>query len=132
LRFDLFRDAAEKNEFLLKVRAVNNTLGSWPLKLPPGTLPFPEDSDRQVFNLQQRSLGEALMVGEGEDEHCMRLDQFQERWKDPAFQDKFEPVAHLLNGLRGTERRWNRLQLTLAALRELDETAVRILQPPLH
>jgi len=132
LRFDLFRDVAEKSEFLLKVRAVNNTLGSWPLKLPPGTRPSPEESDRQVFNLQQRSLGEALIVREGEDERCMRLDQFQERWKDPAFQDKFAPVASLLNGLQETERRWNRLKLTLAALRELDETAVRVLQPPSH
>jgi hypothetical protein len=127
LRFDLFRHGLERDAFMRKIRSVGETLSEFPYKplddLPPGP-------DWQVFALQQRALGEALVQGEGNDEHCMRFADFLALWNDDAFRGGFTPLVTLLQGLtEEDQRRWRRLELTSKALTKLAKECRRVLTP---
>lgn len=132
LRFDLFQKGTDKKVFFDKVHAVGQSLSSWPhdgLK-DLGNATDHADRDRQVFNLQQRAIGEAMIVGDGEEARCMRAAAFVAAWRDETFRATLAPLTQFLEGVSPETRfRWRRLELMTAALEALDEECVQRLSP---
>jgi hypothetical protein len=128
LRFDLFRDGLDRNDFLALLRAADRCLSSWPLD-PPIEAP-PGDLDRPVFNLEQRAIGESCVVGQGAQEGCIGYASFLDRWEDPAFRTRIAPLLALLSGLSPeTKHRWERLSLLRDALNKVDTACAAVLDP---
>lgn len=125
LRFDLFRSQADKDTFLDALRDIGRPLSSFPLDELKGLSP----GDCQVFSLQQRAAGEALIVEKDTGPVCMRVADFFTKWADPAFASQFAPLAVLLDGLTPNTRRWQRLQLVRSALKPLDQQCMDKLTP---
>jgi hypothetical protein len=128
LRYDLFRSQVDKDAFLQAVRAVGKPLGAFPLSgaeaLPP--------TDRQVFNSQQRAMGETLIVDGAAEASCMRLAGFLDHWKEEVFRARFDPLALLLTGLQPGTRRWLRVEQVLEALKNLELACEALLGPREH
>jgi hypothetical protein len=126
LRFDLFRGQADKDTFLKALREVGRPLGRFPLDdlqdLPLG--------DCQVFSLQQRAAGEALIVEKDTGPVCMRIADFIAKWPDPAFAAPFVPITIFLDRLAPNTKRWRRLTLVHSALEPLDQQCQNVLAPP--
>ena len=125
LSFELFEKHDVKDSFFANVRAVRRYLGTFPLlELKDLT----ESGDRQVFSLQQRALGEALFVPDGNELRCMRFSEFLEKWAEPAFKGLFNPLSRFIGELTPENTlRWKRLELMAQALEELRLECVRLL-----
>jgi hypothetical protein len=133
LTFDLFEGTAERDDLLARIRAVQQALSDYPLKGSDG---LPEGTDAQVFLLQQRQAGEALIVGSEESPRCMRYADFMAKWNDreesqrAAFRSAFGPLVSLLDRLDPEQkRRWYRLDVTWKRLVALDEACTKRLNP---
>jgi hypothetical protein len=126
LGFELFATHVEKDAFMTRVRAVSQALGDWPVsERCVGT-------DCQVFNLQQRALGEALLVRD-EGPRCMGYDEFLMQRDDSPLADLLPPLIALIENLEPSSNancRWLRLARTRAALAALDAHTLALLQPP--
>jgi hypothetical protein len=126
LSFELFHAHQDKDAFFDKVRAAGQCLSNFPL---PGMRDGDAQGDRQVFNLQQRAIGELLASTDGV--RCMRYAVFQDQWNDANFRRKFAPLEELLQEVRPeTAARWTRLTRMNAALEELDRECTALLQLP--
>jgi hypothetical protein len=127
LRFDLFRgQGGDKDIFLNHIRAVDKTLSDWPLKELGDP---PPAADRQIFNLEQRAIGEVMSTGEGDAAHCIDYSTFMERWEDELFKSKLAPLREFLEGLQHDDTRGKRLQLMLTKVKDLKQECRRILEP---
>ena len=119
LSFELFEKHEAKDEFFGKVYAVGRNLSAYPLKELDG---LPSSEDFQVFNLQQRAIGELLIVQDGAERRCMRYSEFLQKWTDPVFKRLLDPLIRFVDRLRPTDsRRWKRLELMLQSLEDLHE-----------
>jgi hypothetical protein len=127
LRFDLFRAHEEKDNFFKHLQSVNRTLSSWPLdELGDQN----QAGDRQVFTLQQRAIGEAMISGEGDSAHCIGFSEFVPKWQnDDAFKSQFAPLARVVDGLEPDTPRWRRFELMQKALAQVEQECERILRP---
>ena len=127
LTFELFPQA-EKDEFLKRVRAVGHPLSTWPMEGPPVDAE-PED-DAQIFALQQRAIGDSMIVPDAGGVRCMRAGAFLDSWSDAAFRAKFQPLVAFLDGLTPDRAlRWERLARMDVALEDLSELCRNILAP---
>lgn len=125
LSFELFESHADKDAFLVKLRAVGDALGTWPLPKEPRMC---TGTDVQVFKMQQRLLGEAGTV-RGEGSRCLGYDEFLELWEEPPLADYLGPLRRLLDGLDDpTSCRWQRLELVSSAIAGLENHCQQILQ----
>jgi hypothetical protein len=117
LSVELFRKHEIKDAFFAKIYDVEDTLSLFPNddKLSSITNTW----DRQVFGLQQRGVGGALVLSTNGNSRCMRYSEFVEKWKEPAFQKAMEPITNFLDGLGPDTRPWMRLTLMAAALEKL-------------
>jgi hypothetical protein len=125
LGFELFEQHTEKDDFMAKLLAVSQALSDWPVT------PRCEGSDRQVFSLQQRALGEAMTV-RAEAGRCLGYDEFLMQMEDAPLADLLLPLQALLQDLdpRPDDCRWPRLERVLAALQALDDHTRSVLQRP--
>lgn len=121
LSFELFETQHDKDAFLAQLRKVSDALGGWPMD-PPCS-----GDDAQVFNLQQRVLGEALTV-RSDGSRCMGYDEFLENWEDAPLSIHLAPLRELLQEPNRSDCRWRRLQDTLAALASVEAHCRQILQ----
>jgi hypothetical protein len=127
LRFELFREHEEKDDFLECLQSVSQTLSSWPLKELRDPRPA---NDLQVFTQQQRAMGEAMVSGEGDAAHCIGLSDFLKKWvEDDAFKRQFAPLAAMVDGLEPNTARWQRFQLMHKALAQAEQKCESILRP---
>jgi hypothetical protein len=128
LRFDLFPEYEDKDDFLSDIRAVGEALGSWPLDELGH--PRPAD-DQQIFNLQQRAIGEAMLKDDSDAARCIGFSEFFKKWQeDEAFRSHFAPLGGMLNGLGpNTKARWQRFKLMQKALGQLERECERVLSP---
>jgi hypothetical protein len=129
LSFELFEKNKDKDNFLRKVYDVEGTLGGFPLD---ELKKLHGEGDCQVFNLEQRALGEALIVKNG-DPRCMRFSEFADKWGDLEFRRRFDPLTRFIDCLDETHKfRWKRLELMAAALERLRSECDRLLgiNPP--
>jgi len=126
LHFDLFHNQGDKDVFLARIRAVGETLSAWPLKElgdPPPAM------DRQVLNLQQRAIGEAVTRGRDDAARCLSFSVFLDKWDAQKLAGRLEPLSTFLDGLTPTDPRGQRLRYMLQALAHLRKECERILQP---
>lgn len=111
LSFELFRTQQEKDDFFGAIQTVNRALGSFPPRYSC------KGTDLQVFNLQQRAIGEMLMRKTSEGPRCMSYNEFLEKLDKPPLTDRLEPLRALLERLHPDEDcRWKRLETTRDAL----------------
>jgi hypothetical protein len=128
LSFEFFRNHADKDSFFEKVRAVSEDLSNFPLPNPGAAAP---GGDYQVFNLQQRGLGEALIVGQPDKPDCMRYAEFLRKWSDVGFARQMAPMTSFVEGLnKNRARRWERLVRMMNHLEALGQECQRLLNLP--
>jgi hypothetical protein len=119
LSFELFEKHEAKDKFFGKVYAVGRNLSAYPLEELGG---LPSSEDLQVFNLQQRAIGELLIVQDGAERRCMRYSEFLQKWPDPVFKRLLDPLIRFVDGLTpANSRRWKRLELMFQSLEDLHE-----------
>ena len=117
LRFEIFQDHAEKDLFFDKSRKVGKALSSFPYRALES---LPQEGDMQVFNLQQRMLGEMVTVRDKDVDRCMKYSEFLVTWKEAESNSVFNPLVEFLRDLNETNvRRWRRLELMKVALDDL-------------
>jgi hypothetical protein len=125
LNFELFRSQKENDDFFHGLWNVTSALTTWPPADPC------DGEDTQVFTLQQRGIGEALIVKDGRYRKCMSYHQFLRSYNNPIMQAHLAPLISLLHELKSDGGcRWNRVQATRAAIVELRKCCEAILQPP--
>ncbi len=123
LNFELFETQEEKDTFFYRIHKVSKSLGSFP------PLYACKGKDAQVFTLQQRGIGEALIIRESEGLRCMRYHEFLEKMEDTLISYHLAPVRILLEGLNPNEDcRWKRLNATRDALYKLKDYCEELLQ----
>lgn len=121
LNFELFYSHTKKYYFLEKVRAVDKALSSFPHKEMESDK-FPRLGDMQIFNLQQKLLGEIVMVRDRNLDRCMKYSEFLLRRQELNCSGAFDPLVAFLKELNPTNKhRWCRLVLMKRALDELSE-----------
>jgi hypothetical protein len=117
MRFELFPSTAAKDEFFSAVHAVSSALAKWPHDQVSGA-----GEDAQVFILQQRAIGEALILREDGPVRVMSYAEFlaaRESDVDGALSRTLKPLESLVMGVAPESKRWARLQLAREALMEL-------------
>jgi hypothetical protein len=123
LSFELFDSQDDKEAFFKQIRAANRNLNAFPLDELEG---IAGKEDLQIFNLQQRNIGETLRPrGEA---RCMNYSEFLERWSEPNFRKSFEPLTSFIEGIEPSrERPWKRLDLMMGSLTELEKSSKKLL-----
>jgi hypothetical protein len=78
-------------------------------------------SDLRVFQLQQRAIGELLILRESDPKRCMSYPEFLQKWEDEDsyFERHLAPLESLLDGLEPGNCQWRRLEITLDQLEQL-------------
>ena len=123
LSFELFDKQDDKEAFFARIRAVNRNLSEFPLDQLQD---IKSEEDSQIFNLQQRSMGETLRP-KGES-RCMNYSEFLERWSEPNFRKSFEPLTTFIEGIEPSRQRpWKRLKLMAGSLSELEKDCKKLL-----
>jgi F0F1-type ATP synthase membrane subunit b/b' len=127
LSFELFEKHEAKDDFFEGIRAVGHKLSGYPLD---ELKDLPHGGDCQIFNLQQRAIGEAATVREGSELRCMRYPEFLVKWPDPDFKRLLDPMTRFVDKLQPTNaRRWKRLDLMAEALKNLQQKCKQLLTP---
>jgi hypothetical protein len=124
LSFELFETQTEKDLFFRAIRNVSHSLSSFPLSNNYDC----KGKDTQVFSLQQRAIGELLIIREGNLKRCMSYPEFLENMKNKEFQYHFQPLINLIDGIRPDDGcRWKRLEATAIALKDLEKICKELL-----
>ena len=127
LSFRLFESHEEKDAFFARQLEAARCLSEWPLP----NADAPAGGDAQVFLLQQRRMGEALMADGPAGPRCLRYADFAVRWdQNGAFRTHFEPLSAFLEGLSPETTRWQRLTLMEERLAAVRAECRRILNVP--
>lgn len=127
LSFELFQSEHTKVEFFKCIHAVGKPLSDFPY----APLNNCSGEDRQVFRLQQRVIGELLILGDSNSPRCMSYPDFLEKLKEPSFEHHLQPLRALLeNVIPDDNCRWIRLNETRRALRNLMEYCQQVLKMP--
>ena len=123
LSFELFDNQDDKEAFFARIWAVNLNLSRFPLDQLQD---IKSDDDLQIFNLQQRNMGETLRTGD--EPRCMTYSEFLEKWREPNFRKPFEPLTTFIEGIEPRrERPWKRLKLMMGSLSELEKDSKKLL-----
>lgn len=130
ISFELFGTQETKDAFRVKVREVERCLAAF----PPRRYDC-EGKDAQLFALQQRAIGQSLIVSDGGSSRCSTYPEFVEQLagSEPTFEQHFDPLKALLLGLNrdpADECCWKRLDATLQALSDLKVHCERLLHVP--
>lgn len=113
---ELFRSEQERKALLSSFFEATWPLSAWPPRdpLPPGS-----GRDAQIFALQQRGLGEALLIDANGERRLMTYREFQSQ--ATQMEDWLAPLRTLLLDLaEANDYRWHRLALTHKRLAELE------------
>jgi hypothetical protein len=125
LSFELFRGQDEKDKLLKALASVESAFGAY----PPHYECFGED--RQVFTLQQRSMG-SLLLSDKDGNRCISYPKFCEALEDESYAAIFSPLKDFLERLTPSpgDCRWMRLETVDVALAEVDVVCQKILGSP--
>lgn len=116
MSFELFETQKTKDEFFAAIWKVSGALSRWPDESVDG-----DGQDTQVFVLQQRAIGELLIVRDGDTPRVLGYRDFLAARKDePRFEEMLTPLVVLFSGLAKNTKRWQRLENTRGALVELE------------
>lgn len=115
LSFELFESRREQERFFDALWKVTKTLGDFPLDGVEG-----EGDDMQVFALQQREIGESMLVASDGETRVMGYPDFRRARRCNAdLRASLAPLERLLEGVEPGTKRWARLELTHEAVRAL-------------
>jgi hypothetical protein len=125
LSFELFRSQDEKDKLLKALDSVESAFGAYPPHYSCS------GEDRQVFTLQQRSMGSALL-SDKDGNQCISYPKFCEALEDDSYAVIFSPLKDFLERLTPSpsDCRWMRLEAVYAALTEVDAVCQKILGSP--
>jgi len=124
LNFELFESQNEKDMFFQAIHRVSHALSGF----PPSPHFNCQGKDTQVFALQQRAMGELLILRDENNKRCMNYPDFVENIKTKKFEQHFLPLIVLLDGISPDEDcRWERLKATATALKELEKICRELL-----
>jgi hypothetical protein len=116
MSFELFETQKTKDDFFAAIWKVSGALSHWPEPPVRGKGP-----DTQVFVLQQRAIGELLIVRDGEAPRVLGYPDFlAARKNDRRFTEMLAPLELLLSSLKKKTKRWQRLENTRKAVVELE------------
>lgn len=114
---ELFGSGKKRQAMLTSIFEATRPLSTWP---PRDPLPAGGGRDGQVFALQQRALGEALLIEGGGERRFMTYHEFQSQ--QGQLESRLVPLRNLLEDLAKTDDcRWHRLALTHRNLAELED-----------
>jgi hypothetical protein len=114
LSFELFESKQVEERFFEAMWRVSNTLSHWSRDELRGA-----GRDTQVFALQQRAIGEAVIKRDAEDPRPMTIPEFLSAYnnkREPTFNATLEPLRELVDHLERDTKRWERLSRTLNEL----------------
>jgi hypothetical protein len=118
MSFELFESQKTKDEFFAAIWQVSGALSHWPEPPVHGA-----GRDTQVFVLQQRAIGELLIVRDGDTPRVLGYPDFLAARNDkPPFTEMLAPLEVLLSGLEKETKRWQRLENTRGALVNLENS----------
>lgn len=130
LSFELFQSEHTKDEFFTAVDRVGSALGSFPHPALAGC----NGEDKQVFRLQQRAIGELLILPNGQRPQCMSYPDFLKQLEEvETFKRHLEPLRVLLEKVNVNPRnncRWERLVEMSKALSKLEKQCQKVLTLP--
>ncbi len=129
LSFELFQSQQTKDVFFKAVTKVGRSLAEYPA---PAYFRC-SGTDTQVFWLQQRAIGELLILRDGDQRRCMNYSDFLDKLCDPAFERHLIPLKSLLQDVSpepGSNCRWARLSATRQALLDLKWQCQQVLALP--
>lgn len=123
LNFELFRSQEDKDRLFQGLDAVASMLASYPAPWSSG------GRDAQVFRLQQRAIGELMLLDGVDGPTCLTLADFTERLGEECFLRQLAPLRELIDGLAPVQGdcRWQRLAATRQALTALSGTCSQLL-----
>jgi hypothetical protein len=131
LSFEMFRSEELKNEFFTALQTISSQLGRYPV-LEKNPVPAQQLSgtDVQVFRLQQRAIGE-LMIIRDTPRRWFTYPEFLAKYQgDPTFKNHFSPLTALLVELNRedpTDRRHRRLRAVSNSIDTLEQLCKRVL-----
>lgn len=123
LNFELFRDQEEKEKLFQALASVGGALSSFPPAYHCSGI------DRQVFHLEQSSMGSTLLRRDHDRVRCIAYPDFLDQLDNEKTSLIFSPMRKLLESLEPNpdDCRWKRLEATDTALAEVDTVCQRIL-----
>jgi len=115
LSFELFQSHADKDRFFEAIEKVAAALGNFPPTFKCS------GKDTQVFRLQQRAIGELMIVREAQHhKRCLSYPEFIEKLNTVDFKFHIQPLKSLLQDLdRKYDCKWKRINATHKALGRL-------------
>jgi len=117
MRLDLFPSESARQAFFKAVHAVDSALSKWPDDRVVGS-----GQDAQVFILQQRAIGERLIVRDSGTASVMGYAEFlaaRQTDADQTFAGILKPLQVFVTGIAPDSKRWCRLTLAREALQDL-------------
>lgn len=107
LNIEIFQSQVQETEFFNSIIDVGKTLSRY----PPGYECKGEDI--RIWSLQQRAIGEMMLVKEGDQKRCMNYVEFLKVIKNPDFFEFFLPIKLFIDGIDRDNPdhncRWQRL-----------------------
>lgn len=122
-----FRMQQDYKEFFEAMRLVEKSLDGFP---PDYLIPNErcEGGDSQVFLMQQRTIGEFMLINENNLTRCMSFTEFKNRLEEPRIKHALEPLIALLTNLSSKQEcRWKRIESTFMRIKRLREISEHML-----
>lgn len=124
LSFEVFQTQFEKSRFFKAIGQVGWALSVFPPKYECN------GKDVEVFRLQQRAIGELLIIRENNKRSCMGYPEFLRQLKNDDFNQHFGPLRSLFDELKPeADCRWKRVEVTYQALKDLHANCEDLLSP---
>ncbi len=131
LGHELFRSGDEMARFFDLMHRCTDTLGRYPFDTEVSSTP--PATDRQVFKLQQRAVGELLLEHGSSGDGIASYRAFLDRWTDAddrVFHRHIAPLETFLRGLQPqADVRWLRLRALRTCLADFDRACAHVRQP---
>ena len=131
LGHEVFRSTNEMGEFFDLMHSVSDSIGRFPFDESTGD--GTAHTDHQVFKLQQRAIGELLVVQSGSGDNIASYREFLDRWMnsdDAVFKRHIAPLETFLQGVWPTgDLRWGRIQELSSRLAVFDNACEQVLHP---
>ena len=131
LGHEVFRSTSEMGEFFDLMHSASDSISRFPFNESNGN--YSAHIDHQVFKLQQRAIGELLVVQSGSGDNIASYREFLDRWvnsDDAVFKRHIAPLETFLQGIGPTaDVRWERIQELSSRLAAFDDACEQVLQP---
>lgn len=129
LGYELFRSTDDAEVFWDSIERLSDEMSRFPYSdIENAETPA---TDRQVFRLQQRAIGELLVDRSGPSDQVLTYREFLDKWLDPAdakFRTHIAPLENFLVDLQPQDDvRWLRLEGALNHLVEFRRACNRVL-----